>query len=225
MKTNILVIILFCALSGCIDTTSDVDKKVLPWLVSSLENGKTEVFSVSPGDVSLRDFSKNFDELPELRLFQKPSGELLLEGYLGKVTVARFEARVIAEIEASDAFLSDVLASNLGRKPTPNNFWQYKLSEEQTLKALDMKVWRFMYIPIAAYEEKQIDFFGKPASVEKVSETAEYRFYPDKAMVVLWDKAGKETFYYTSPENYTRLIKALEDEKKRTPLDKPVEGN
>ena len=103
--------------------------------------------------------------------------------------------------------MESVLALSLGRKPTPNNLWQYKLDEAQTLKALDMKVWRFMYIAIAGYEEKQIDFFGEPASIEKVTETAEYRFYPKKGMVVLWDTAGKEIFYYTSPSEFTRLTK------------------
>ena len=76
-----------------------------------------------------------------------------------------------------------------------------------------------MYISIAAYEEKQIGYFGKPDSVEKVTDTAEYRFYPKKGVVVLWDQAGKETFYYTSPSNYPRLIKALEDSKKETSLN------
>ena len=218
MKTNILVIILCCALYGCVDKSSEPEKSVLPWHVSLLDSGYTEVFSVSPGIVTLREFSKRFEGLPELRLFQKPTGELFLEGYLGKVTVGRFDARIIAELDASAEFMDSVLALGLGRKPTPNNLWQYKLNEAQTLDALNMKVWRFMYIAIADYEEKQIGFFGEPASVEKVTDTAEYRFYPKKGMVVLWDKAGKETFYYTAPNSFNRLVKALEADKKDTPL-------
>ncbi|PWQ97989.1 hypothetical protein [Leucothrix arctica] len=218
MKTNILVIILCCVLTACTDNSSKPEKHVLPWQVSLLGDGQTEVFSVSPGVINLRDFSKRFAELPELRLFQKPTGDLFLEAYLGKVKVGRFDARIIAEIDASNEFMGSILALNLGRKPTPNNLWQYKLSEEQTLAALDLKVWRFMYISIADYEEKQIDFFGKPDSVEQVSDTAVYRFYPKKGVVILWDQAGKETFYYTSPSSYPRLIKALEDDKKEIKL-------
>ena len=214
MKTNILVSILCCVLSACVDKSPEPEKDILPWQVSLLENGRSKVFSVSPGAITLREFSQRFDVLPELRLFQKPTGELILEGYLGKVKVGRFDARIIAELDASDDFMLSILSLNLGRKPTPNNFWQYKLSEEQILKALDIKVWRFMYISIAAYEEKQIDFFGVPSLIEKVSDTAEYRFYPKKGVVVLWDTAGKEIFYYTSPSDFSRLTNALEDDKK-----------
>ncbi len=219
MKTNILVIILCSVLAACVDKGNEPENHVLPWQVTVLDDGKTEVLSVSPGATTLREFSKRFESLPELRLFQKPDGGLILEGYLGKVTIGRFDARIIAELDASDDFLKSILDLNLGRKPTPNNFWQYKLSEEQMLTALDLNVWRFMYISIAAYEEKQIGYFGKPDSVEKVTDTAEYRFYPKKGVVVLWDQAGKETFYYTSPSNYPRLIKALEDSKKETSLN------
>jgi hypothetical protein len=71
-----------------------------------------------------------------------------------------------------------------------------------------------MYISIADYEEKQIDFFGKPDEIQKVGETTEYRLFPEKGLVVLWDTDGKETFYYVSPDDFLRLKTALESDKK-----------
>ena len=89
-----------------------------------------------------------------------------------------------------------------------------KLFSFKKYMKLNLKIWRFMYMSIADYEAKQIDFFGEPESVEQVTETAEYRYYPSKGLVVLWDKDGKEIFYYTSPANFERLVQALEDDKK-----------
>ncbi|RVU81704.1 hypothetical protein EOL70_25250 [Leucothrix sargassi] len=214
MKTNILVILLGVLLTACVDNKSEPEGNVLPWQISILENGNTEVLSITPSVTTLREFSTRFNALSDLRLFQKPTGELFLEGYLGKIKVGRFDARLIAELDASEEFKQSVLEANLGRKATPNNLWQYKLTEAQTLKALDFKIWRFIYMSIADYEAKQIDFFGEPESVEQVTETAEYRYYPAKGLVVLWDKDGKEIFYYTSPANFERLVQALEDDKK-----------
>ena len=225
MKTNILVIILCCVLTACIDTASQPEKGVLPWQVTLLDNGQTDVLSVSPGVTTLREFSERFGSLPELMLFQKPSGELFLEGYLGKVKVGRFDARIIAELDATNEFMQSVLALNLDRTPTPNNLWQYKLSEEQMLEAVDFKVWRFMYISIAAYEEKQIDYFGEPESIEKVTDTAEYRYYPKIGTVVMWDTDDKEIFYYTSPADFPRLKQALENDKKEASTALYKEGN
>lgn len=186
----------------------------LPWKIKVLENGHTEVFGISPGNITLRDFAKRFNELADIKLFQKPDNTLFLEAYLGKVRIGRFEARLVAELDASDELLKSILEQGIDRKPTPNNLWQYNLSSEQILSALDLRVWRFMYISIADYEEKQIDFFGKPDEIQKVGETTEYRLFPEKGLVVLWDTDGKETFYYVSPDDFPRLKTALESDKK-----------
>lgn len=214
MKT--LISLLLCLL---LISCKQSDKAVpadgnLPWKIKILENGHTEVFGISPGNITLRDFAKRFNELADIKLFQKPDNTLFLEAYLGKVRIGRFEARLVAELDASDELLKNILEQGIDRKPTPNNLWQYNLSSEQILSALDLRVWRFMYISIADYEEKQIDFFGKPDEVQKVGETTEYRLFPEKGLVVLWDTDGKETFYYVSPDDFLRLKTALESDKK-----------
>ena len=214
MKT--LISLLLCLL---LISCKQSDKAVpadgnLPWKIKILENGHTEVFGISPGNITLRDFAMRFNELADIKLFQKPDNTLFLEAYLGKVRIGRFEARLVAELDASDELLKNILEQGIDRKPTPNNLWQYNLSSEQILSALDLRVWRFMYISIADYEEKQIDFFGKPDEVQKVGETTEYRLFPEKGLVVLWDTDGKETFYYVSPDDFLRLKTALESDKK-----------
>ena len=201
-------------LASCNSNTSSAENQQLPWMVQSESPQITKVFGITPGKVTLREFAKHFHELADVRLFQKPDSSLFLEAYLGKTKIGTFEARLVAELDAPKALLESIRVSANGRTPTPNNFWQYSLNDQQLLAALELRVWRFMYIPIADYEEKQIDFFGKPASISKVTETAEYRYFPEKGVVVLWDSAGKETFYYVSPQEFTRLTAALEEDRK-----------
>ena len=201
-------------LASCNSNTSSSESQQLPWMVQSESPQLTKVFGVTPGKVTLREFAKHFNQLVDVRLFQKPDNSLFLEAYLGKTKVGQFDARLVTELDAPQILLESIRASASGRKPTPNNYWQYSLNDQQLLAALELRVWRFMYIPIADYEEKQIDFFGVPESVKKVTETAEYRYYPDKGVVVLWDKDGKETFYYVSPQEFTRLTTALEEDRK-----------
>lgn len=214
MKT--LISLLLCLLlASCNQSDESVAADDnLPWKIQQLEGGHTEVFGISPGHLTLRDFAKRFNELADIKLFQKPDDSLFLEAYLGKVRIGRFEARLVAELDASEALLESIRAQGLDRKPTPNNLWQYNLSDDQVLSALDLRVWRFMYLSIADYEEKQIDFFGKPDEIQKVGETTEYRLFSEKGLVVLWDTDGKETFYYVAPEDFPRLKAALESDKK-----------
>ncbi|PID47507.1 MAG: hypothetical protein CSB47_00570 [Proteobacteria bacterium] len=193
-------------------------------MIKSTQAGETEVLGLSPGNFSLREFAEHFHELAEVRLFQKADGKLFLEAYLGKIRIGKFDARLVAELDAPEALLHSILKLGKDRKPTPNGYWQYNLNDQYLLDALEQRVWRFMYIPIADYEEKQIAFFGVPGLVEKVTDTAEYRYYPEKGLVVLWDKEGKETFYYSSPKEFERLKLAIEADKKPEAKQPKAEG-
>lgn len=213
MKTFVLALACI-TITACDGNNSSVENQRLPWDIQSNTAGETAVFGINPGKITLREFALHFHELADVRLFQKPNGDLFLEAYLGKIRLGKFDARLVAELDAPDALLQSVLASNKNRTPTPNNYWQYNLNDQQLLEALEQRVWRFMYIPIADYEEKQVGFFGEPESVRKASDTAEYRFYPQKGFAMLWDKAGKETFYYASPSEFGRLKVAIENDRK-----------
>lgn len=213
MKTLFLCLTCFVIVS-CNSNTSSVDKQVLPWMIDVDGAGSTTVFGISPGNLSLSEFAQHFHELADVKLFQKPDNSLFLEAYLGKTKIGKFDARLVAELDAPQELLESVLASANGRKPTPNNYWQYNLNDSQLKQALKLRVWRFMYIPIADYQEKQIGFFGTPESIKKVTESAEYRYFPEKGVVVLWDQEEKETFYYSSPREFQRLTQALEDDRK-----------
>lgn len=213
MKTFVLALACLVVVS-CTSPDSPADKPNLPWVVSVTPNGETRVFGVIPGALTLREFAKHFQQLADVRLFQKPDGSAFLEAYLGKTRMGKFDARLVAELDAPDELLQSILITAKDRKPTPNNYWQYNLNDQQLLAALELRVWRFMYIPIADYEEKQIGFFGKPEVIEEATEFAEYRFFPEKGLVVLWNKEGKETFYYVSPKDFDRLKSALKNDRK-----------
>lgn len=213
MKTFALALVCL-AIVACGGRSSSIENQRLPWDIQKQTTGETEVFGIRPGKITLREFTLHFHELADVRLFQKPDGSLFLEAYLGKVRLGKFDARLIAELDAPDALLQSVLVSNKNRKPTPNNYWQYNLSDQQLLEALEQRVWRFMYIPVADYEEKQIDFFGEPESTKKASDTAEYRFYPENGFAMLWDKSGKEVFYYVLPSEFDRLKVAIEQDRR-----------
>ena len=211
-------------LASCNSNTPSNESQEIPWMVQNESPQITKVFGITPGQITLREFAEHFHELADVRLFQKPDSSLFLEAYLGKTKVGKFDARLVAELDAPQALLESIRASASGRTPTPNNYWQYSLNDKQLLEALELRVWRFMYIPVADYEEKQIGFFGEPASINKVTETAEYRFFPKKGVVVLWDREGKETFYYVSPQEFSRLTKALQEDRKSDAVLQKLRG-
>lgn len=185
------------------------DTQNLPWKTSITASGATQVFGISVGEVTLKELSIRLKKISDSALFETPKGVLSLEAYFGKTMIGLLEGRIIVDLEADSAFLKTERQYARERDSTPNNNWKYKLSTEGLAQTVDMVIWRMVYIPTGEYEQKQINFFGKPKETIKVTETAQYRLYPNKGIAVLWDTEGSEIFYYVAPKDFSRLKASL----------------
>ncbi len=202
-----LFFVLLILLSACEPKERDVTN--LPWKTSITESGATQVFGINVGDVTLKELSIRLQKIADSALFETPQGDLSIEAYFGKTTIGLLEGRIIADLDAGDEFLKTERKHAKDRDSTPNNNWKYQLSTEGAAEIVDMNVWRLVYIPIGQYEEKQIKFFGEPEEIIKVTETAQYRLFPEKGIVLLWDTEGGEIFYYVAPRDFDRLKQQL----------------
>lgn len=200
--------VLLVFLTACEPRQRDTEN--LPWKTSVTDAGATHVFGVNVGEDSLKQVSISLQSIAETALFENDRGGALnLESYFGKVMIGLLEGRIVADLDATAAFLKTVKEKAKKREATPNNNWKYKLDYESSTKANEMKVWRLVYMPTGQYEEKQIKFFGVPEETIKVTETAQYRLFPSKGMAVLWDTEGGEIFYYVAPRDFARLQTSL----------------
>jgi hypothetical protein len=181
----------------------------LPWKVSTTANGSTQVLGVDIGEVTFKQLMFKLRLLAEPALFETPEGVLFLEASFGKKKFGILEARLIAEMEADQSVFKTMKDGNVGRDSTPSNHWKYSLSIKSTKVANDLRVWRLVYMPIADFELKQMKFFGEPQEKIQVTDNAQYWLYPDKGMALLWDKEGKEIFYYSALKDFPRLKKSL----------------
>ncbi|MCK5901600.1 MAG: hypothetical protein KAG28_00500 [Cocleimonas sp.] len=217
-----LFLVLFILLTACDSQPRDTSK--LPWKTAVTATGATEVFGIPIGDVTLQALSIGLHKAAEVSLFETPKGALNLEAYFGKVGVGGIlEGRIVADLEASDVFLQTEKKQAKDRDATPNNNWKYEISHAAGNKALQMKVWRMVYMPTGQYEEKQIKFFGKPEETISVTKTAQYRLFPQKGIALLWDTEGGEIFYYVAPKDFPRLkailpMKIVQPTQKASPL-------
>ncbi|MCF6190325.1 MAG: hypothetical protein L3J51_07595 [Cocleimonas sp.] len=181
----------------------------LPWKVSTTANGATHVLGVDIGETTFKQLMFKLRLLAEPALFETAEGNLFLEASFGKKKFGVLEARLIAEMEADQTVFKAMKEDNAGRDSTPSNHWKYSLSVKSTKIANDLRVWRLVYLPVADFELKQMQFFGEPQEKVQVTDNAQYWLYPDKGMALLWDKEGKEIFYYAAPKDFTRLKKSL----------------
>lgn len=206
---KVFILGLLLLLASCDSKTEDVAKTNLPWQVTVDSNNATHVLGVDIGAITFKELMFALQLLAEPALFESKDGKLTLEAYFGKKKFGILEARLVAEMEADNTLLQKMLKEQAGRDSTPSNHWKYKLNIENTRLANELRVWRLVYLPVTDYEQKQIKFFGEPEERIQVNDTAQYLLFPSKGMVLLWDTAGKEVFYYVAKNDFTRLRKSL----------------
>ncbi len=207
-----VIITLFWFLSGNEKENKAVAAANLPWQVSTTTNGATHVLGVDIGETTFKELMFKLRLLAEPALFETPEGRLFLEANFGKKKFGVLEARLIAEMDADQGVFKKMKDENAGRDSTPSNHWKYSLSVKSTQIANDLRVWRLVYLPVADFELKQMKFFGEPEEKMVVSNSAQYWLYPKKGMALLWDKEGKEIFYYAASKDFSRLKKSLPTE-------------
>ena len=156
-------------------------------------------------------------KIAEVNVFEDKQGKLSIEAFFSRSKIGMFDATVIADLDAKQlelkSFVSMLKSSD--RKGTPSGNWKYELSEDSLQKANDMRVWRLVYMPSANYDEATIQKqFGTPENKEDLGSGLIYWYYPEKSLVILEDKEGREIFYYVASNEYERLLAALPKEKK-----------
>jgi hypothetical protein len=206
---SIVAIGLIALLSGNDKENKAIAATGLPWQVSTTANGATHVLGVDIGEITFKELMFKLHLLAEPALFETPEGRLFLEASFGKKKFGVLEARLIAEMEADQKIFKAMKEDNVDRESTPSNHWKYSLSIKSTRVANDLRVWRLVYLPVADFELKQMKFFGEPQEKIQVTDSAQYWLYPKKGMALLWDKEGKEIFYYAAPKDFPRLKQSL----------------
>ncbi len=205
----LLVVVAFFVLGGGA-TTQQKQPDNLPWQITLSPEGNVEVFHLAIGEVTLREMIEHLHHFPEIALFTGDHQAPRLEAYFGKRRLGIFEARLIAEIEADEATLQEYVDTSTGREAQASGAWKYTLSEAAVKQINTQKVRYLVYMPVADYKADIVGKqFGEPSEKLTIDEMAEYWFYPEKGLVILLSKEGKDILYYSSTGSFAALRERL----------------
>ncbi len=216
---QLLVIMFILLLAGLILAqwlSSTEQKSNLPWDINTTETGATEVFNLDVGEIDLKTMMHRLHKIAEVNIFEKKDEKAVLEAYFSKSKLGIFDAVLIAELDIKSAELHTFIqALKRGdREATPSGQWKYQLSESMMQKANGLRVWRLVYIPVVKYDDQSLTKqFGEPTETEVLNEQLSYWYYPNKGLIVLYDKDGSEIFYYVAKNEFARLKAALPKDK------------
>lgn len=201
----IISVLAFILFYFTIDKRS-VEAVAMPWHVTVHDARHSEVFGVVLNETSLEQAREMFGQLDGIGLFQTEDGQYNLEAYFGKVMIGPFAARLIANLDASQQELQELVEKHtIKRIKTEQGSLRWTLSTQKQEEQGIRKIKALSYIP--SYGGMDDDFiesrFGQPSSRQRVDETTELWLYPDIGVRIMLDEEGKEMFEYTTPAAFT----------------------
>lgn len=184
--------------------------KNLPWQIDVENIERSEVFSLRVGNDSLAAVTEAIRKIPELAVFQNTDGGYLIEAYFSKVKLGLLRGGFAAEVDIAGVDLAGYAKFDKPGKPMPSGKRKFVLSKKGIEGANELRVWKLAYLPGANYSGVQLQqFFGVPEGTQAVTNVIEAWFYPSKSLVIIYDKEGREIFYYSARKEYQRLVDSV----------------
>jgi hypothetical protein len=222
-KTHYLIGFMLAGTVGLSACSPEAPRHIdnLPWQIDVLPDGNARVFGITLGQSTTLEAKRALDHKADFSLFKAPDGSLSLEAYYGTLMLGVFEAKLIAEIEATPEQLKTLSEHAENPRAQPSGSWKADLSDQDYLTIESWPVRSLTYIPMAvqfdaALLEKR---FGKPAERRPIDEGREYWFYPDKGLAIMLADKDKEILQYVAPSDFPRLKAKLSQALPRSVVD------
>ena len=179
----------------------------MPWQITLHDQDHLEVFGIVLNQTTLQQAREQFGQLEGIALYQSEQGLYNLEAYFGKLAIGRFNARLIANLEASQDELEALTLHTVKRVKTEEGSMRWTLNADKQQEQGLRKIRTLSYIP--DYSDLGADFirqhFGEPDSFSVVNDTTQLWVYPQRGVRILIDTQGKELFEYMAPSRFKRL--------------------
>ncbi|MCK4709777.1 MAG: hypothetical protein KAU21_14245, partial [Gammaproteobacteria bacterium] len=168
MKLALLIITLITILASVVfyfTTDRSLNEAAdMPWHVIVHDPGHSEVFGIVLNTTTLEQARNKFGQLDGIALFLSEQGEYSLEGYFGKVTIGPFSARIIANLDASQAELESLTEHTIKRVKIDNGSLRWTLKGDKQVEQGSRTIKSLSYIPVYSGMDQSfiLQRFGEP---------------------------------------------------------------
>ncbi|MFT6915979.1 MAG: hypothetical protein ACJAWL_002296 [Motiliproteus sp.] len=205
----IVIVILAVAIFAPGGRKADENPK-LPWQITILEDGSTQVFELTLGKSPLSQAVQMLSESPVLSLFRSPSGEYSIEAYFQRVALSGLRADFVLTLEIDQAVAADVFSRGLRISQLGSGSKKVNLSETDVNLAMSSAIRHIAYLPATDLEPALIErYFGKPQRIIDVPEAGAHWLYPDRGLDINVNEDADEVFQYVQPKHFNQLLEPL----------------
>jgi len=184
----------------------------LPWQITVLADGSTEVFGLKPGASTLADAISILGNDAQLAIIAGREEVGTLEMYYGHYRASLITGKIILQAKVNNKQLEkwkreavkvDYMSSGKARK--------YLLDSDQLPEILHSTIESITFIPATNLDESIIAArFGKAGSIIRVNKKLVHYLYPGKGLDIALSENQKDVLQYVNPADFQQLEQPLQ---------------
>ena len=195
----------------------------LPWQVNAKSDGSSQVFDIHLGRDTLQQAIDKFGPVEDYAVFVHEEQSADLEAYFGQVMFGPLKAKIVVQLEASDAEKATLVANAGQREASPSGDWKYRLATPDRSLQNQRLITAITYQPGTRGLDQAffLERFGQPEAVLQENEHAVSWFYPQLGLSILIDSKGREVLEYLAPRDFVMPpgVSAFQDPSLSSPSD------
>lgn len=204
MKKLLIIIIPLCiilalTLANYFRSEPIVAKAVehgLPWQVEIIDN-KPKVFHLTVGESTLGDAVTLIGDDHELAIMSKDDSAAL-EVYFPLFTTGPITGKLVLVADIADTDLRHLIDNVPNYKMLETGVKKMDVEFSQQAEALNYPIKSITFAPVAQLTRGLvIQHFGKPSSLEKISESEVHVFYQNLGLRIIVNNDGKDFIEYS----------------------------
>ena len=187
--------------------------KGLPWQIEVLPEGRSKVFGITLGQVTLGQARERLGPDVELAIISATADDHSMEMYYERYTAGVLTGKLVLTAELAAEKLAKMIERSARTDYLKTGARKLRLHPDDLPLAWQSPVQSLTFIPtINLDRQTAIKRFGEPAEIVSSDEQTTHLFYPDKGLDLIINEDGREVLQYVAPREFFRLRDPLPGE-------------
>lgn len=174
-------------------------KAPMPWEVTVMSDGNSEVFGVHLGKTSYKEAQEHLKEYGEAAIFTQEGKDPSVEAFFQSINLGGLSAKLILTLVVDQSSIDTMISHALQARIQPSGARKYELDNQAHIGLMSAVVKTLTYIPSVKLNDEMVTYrFGEPQEITKDKDDANTAIwhYPTLGLTIRLNPEQKTMLEY-----------------------------
>jgi len=140
----------------------------MPWQVTTMLDGNSQVFGIHLGTTTYRQAQENFHEYGKTAIFSQQGMPASVEAFFNSIHLGGLSAKLVLNLDVAPSQIHDMMSRAMEARLQPSGAHRYELNSEDNASLINAPITAVTYIPSVRLNADMVRYrFGEADAVEQ----------------------------------------------------------